>query len=308
MKNVEDLAVLIRNKLTGLVRSNPADGIIFSGGLDSSVLAALDPAMQAITVSFCSQGRDIHYSGLTADYLGMNRFLLNVDVQQSLAAVPRVIKILKSFDPAIPNDLVVYFALKQAKKSGIKKIMAGDGSDELLAGYSYMQNMPDLENYIRRISRNMWFSSNILSDYFGIELIQPFMNPEFVDLALSIPRNLKINEYNGKFCGKWILRKAFEGMLPFEIIWQDKRPLEYGSGMTQLRKVITEKVEQEKLENHKYNVKFINKEHVYYYKIYNEVIGNVPVLQEGEEECPACLAGIKSDSWHCRVCGWVKSR
>ncbi|MBU2494925.1 MAG: asparagine synthase, partial [Candidatus Omnitrophica bacterium] len=105
--------------------------------------------------------------------------------------------------------------------------------------------------------------------------------------------------------GKWILRKAFEGFLPGEVIWQDKRPLEYGSGMTGLRAIIESMISDKEFEEKKrrYPVKFITKDHLYYYEIYLKEVGDIPKPGEGQKSCTGCGAGIGVSSFHCKVCG-----
>lgn len=230
-----------------------------------------------------------------------------VDVDEAIDAVPEVIKILRSFDPAIPNDLVVYFGLKQALELGLDKMATGDASDELFGGYSFMQKIDDLEGYIRRIAETMTYSSNEIGDFLGIDIIQPFTDEGIIDFALKVPRELKIREDNGVIWGKWILRKAFEDILPKELAWQDKRPLEYGSGMTKVRKIISSKISDDEFKEKQqvYPVKFLNKEHLYFYEIYRKVIGEIPIPKKNQKSCPGCGAGLKINAFHCKVCGYA---
>ena len=286
--------------------ANSASGLLFSGGLDSSILAGLDPSMQAFTVNLENHGGDIHYSASLVAHLGMKRFHRIVKIDEAIEAIPKVMKILNSFDPAIPNDLAVYFGLKLAKEKGISEVATGDGSDEIFAGYQFMQEIENLDKYIKRISEKMWFSSNILGEFFGVALKQPYIAKKIVDFALTIPKELKIRDENGKKWGKWVLRKAFEGMLPDEIIWQDKRPLEYGSGMTKLRDILSSKISDEEFKENTYPVKFICKEHLYFYKVYLKTVGEIPPPNVGEKTCPGCGTGMKSDAFHCKLCGHVK--
>ena len=295
----------LRERLFKAVKKNNYQGLLFSGGLDSSLLAVIKPKVTGITVSLESKGEDIHYSKLLAKHLNIEHFHREVDPDEAIEAVPEVVKILKSFDPAIPNDLVVYFGLQSAQKLGIDEIGTGDGSDELFGGYSFMEKMDDLEAYIQRIAEKMYFNSNELGDFLGIKIIQPFMSREVMNFALQIPPGLKIRRYNGKVWGKWILRKAFEDLLHGDIIWQSKRPLECGSGMSRLRRTISERISDDEFNNNPFSIQFFNKEHFYYYQIYREVIGEIPKPKADEDRCPGCGAGIKKDHFHCRICGYV---
>jgi asparagine synthase (glutamine-hydrolysing) len=305
---MQELVLKLREKLEKIVKRNNAPGMLFSGGLDTSILVSLNPSLKAITISLESFGEDIRYAQLVAKDLKLRHYHKTVDVDEAMNSIPTVIKILKSFDPAIPNDLVVYFGLKLAKEMGIKEIMTGDGADELFAGYDFMKNIKNLDEYMKRIASSMSFSSNKLGDFFKIKIRQPYLDRELIDFALNIPVEFKIREENGKFRGKWILRKAFEDALPREIIWQSKRPLEYGSGMSKIREIITKRVSDEafKRKTKLYPIKFMNKEHLYYYEIYKREVGEIPKPENNQRACPGCGAGVKDKAFHCRVCGWAE--
>ncbi|MDI6758118.1 MAG: modified peptide precursor CbpA [Candidatus Omnitrophota bacterium] len=296
----------LRYLLSEAVRRRPYDGLLFSGGLDTSVIAALNPKITAITVSLEGDAEDIYYSDLLAKKFGFKYVHYAVGVNEALLAIPEVIRILGSFDPAIPNDLAAFFGLKKAKELGIAAIATGDASDELFAGYSFMQEVDDLEGYIRRITKNMNFSSNEICRFFGLKIVQPFIDKNIVDFALSLPREMKIREKSGKVWGKWILRKVFEDILPEEIAWQSKRPLEFGSGMTRLREVISAKISDDEFKEKQqvYPVKFLNKEHLYYYEVFRKVVSVIPAPKDTEKSCPGCSTGLKIDAFHCKVCGY----
>lgn len=295
----------LRKLLVEAVKKDFYNGMLFSGGLDTSILASLNPNITGITVSLGSDADDIPYSVSLAKILGIKHFHRKADVDEAIESIPDVIRILKSFDPAIPNDLAVYFGIKYAKGLGLDRVATGDGSDEIFGGYSFMEDIDDLEGYIKRISGRMSFSSNDIGSFFGMKIIQPYMDKTVVEYALRIPVDLKIRKENGRVFGKWILRKAFEDVLPKNIIWQDKRPLEYGSGMNRLRRIISEKVSDEEFREHTEPVKFMNKEHLYYYRIYKKVVGEIPKPEGDEKGCPGCGAGMRNDSFHCKICGHV---
>jgi len=300
----------LKEKLKRSVQQNSAQGLLFSGGLDSGILAALCPGIKAITVTLNSYGEDISYAKPLAEILKNEHYHKEMSLEEALDSIPQVIKILKSFDPAIPNDITTYHGLKFAEKLGLESVMTGDGSDELFAGYEFMQDIDELDTYIQRISYSMHFSSNTIGDFFKISIRQPYISKEFVDFCLQIDSSLKIREEQGIIWGKWILRKAYEDILPGEFIWQSKRPIEYGSGTSKLREVITSKVSDKEFEEKAniYPVTFMNKEHLYYYEVYREVIGAIPQPKKGEKSCPGCGGGIREKAFHCRVCGWTLFR
>lgn len=296
----------LRLRLKEAVGRNAAQALLFSGGLDSSILAFLSsPGIHALSVRLEEYGGDFKYARMLSQKLGFRLHLRRVNVEEALEAIPEVIRIRRSFDPALPNDLAIYFALKLAKEKGFDNVITGDGSDELFAGYSYMFDL-NLEDYLPKLAERMNFSAGELGLHLGIKVKQPFLDDEFVSFALSIKPDLKVRKEGGKRHGKWILRKAFETFLPQEVVWQDKRPIEMGSGFTELRGIIASKIPKEEFTKAKYPIKFLSKDHPFYYRIYREVVGEIHPPKPGEGKCPGCGAGIKASSFHCRVCGWCR--
>lgn len=305
---MEAMLEKLRLRLQEAVGRNAAKALLFSGGLDSSILAFLSsPGIHALSVRLEEYGEDFKYARMLSQELGFRLHLRKVNVEEALEAIPEVIKIRRSFDPALPNDLALYFALRLAKGEGFESVMIGDGSDELFAGYSYMFDL-NLERYLPKLADRMNFSAGELGLHLGIQVKQPFLDVEFVSLALSIKPDLKVREEDGKRHGKWILRKAFETFLPQEVVWQDKRPIETGSGFSELRGIIASNISEEEFAEAKssYPIKFLCKDHPFYYRIYREVVGEIPPPKPGEEKCPGCGAGIKASSFHCRICGWCQ--
>ena len=298
-----DICEQLRAKLKEAAERNKADGILLSGGLDTSVLAFIAKPTRAFTVALKnSQASDLIYSKRVASLLGIEHKKMEFSVGEVLNALPEVIRILRTFNLALPNDLSIYFALKLARESKVCSVMTGDGSDELFAGYSYMASLlpKDLERYICQLSRNWHFSASDLGEALGIEVKQPFLDEDFVRFALDISPELKV----GEGMGKYILRKSFEGLLPQEIIWRKKEPIEYGSGSNKLHEIINEKVSDEEFQSmeEETGIKFINKEHSFYYHIYSEVVGEIPKADGGEHSCPCC--GARLNKSYCRVCGF----
>ena len=304
---MEDTLKELRSRLEEAVERNTAQGILLSGGLDTSILALLSPGAIGLNMRLNGYGEDLKYAEMLAEKLGLELYPKSISVNEALATIPEVIKILGSFDPALPNDLAVYLGLRLAREKGIESVITGDGADELFAGYSYMFDL-DLKEYLPRLSEKMRFSSNRLGAHLGVEVKQPFLDGDFIDFALSISPELKVREHRGARCGKWVLREAFAPLLPEEIIWQTKRPIEVGSGFSRLHKIIGARISDEELAEAEatFSVKFLSKDHLFYYRTYRQVVGEIPPPRPGEAGCPGCGTGIAPQSSHCRVCGWSR--
>ncbi len=312
MKRGEDSDRILEEVKEGLMRAvghQAPPSILFSGGLDSSILAALlskfHENVSAVTVLLEPGGDDLGYATLVAETLKLNHICLTVSVAEALAVIPEVIGCLGSFDPALPNDLVVYFGLKALKDSGALSAVTGDGADELLAGYDFMQHMSDADEYIRAIAPRLAFGSNLIGESLGLGIVQPYLDRRFMDMVLDVPASLKIVETNGRMIGKWILREAFSGLLPSEVLWQEKRPLETGSGMSRLREVLSSMVDEQNFSAGFQGIEFMSREHFYYYTVYRDVVGEIPPPGEDEIACRNCGAGMPVHAFHCRVCGYV---
>lgn len=294
----------LREKLYQAVYRNLGDGLLLSGGLDSSIIASLVPKAKTFTVSLEDFGTDRYYVKLVAEKFDLKNYIKIISIEEALSTIPIIIKILRTFDPAVPNDLAIYFGLKLAKEHRIKTVMTGDGGDELFAGYTYMQKL-NLDEYIPTIAKSMCFSAKALGKFLGVNVKQPYLDNEFIEFAVKISSNLKVRKWKGKIVGKWILRKTFEPILPSEIIWRDKTAIEYGSGTTKLREIISAKISDSEFQEKKriYPVKFINKEHLFYYEIYRNEVGETPKPKRGEKECCVCGAGLQLEASHCKICG-----
>jgi asparagine synthase (glutamine-hydrolysing) len=312
-KDEKEACSKLRELLRDVVEESDAEALLLSGGLDTSILAALandqGKSKKALTVALAgTRAPDLKYAQKVAQKFRYEHHLICLTEIEALEKMPEVIKAVRSFDPAIPNDLTIYVALQEAKELGLRSVMTGDGADELFAGYSYMHELsPDaLDRYIKTISRTMWFSSNKLGASLGIEIKQPYCDEKIVDFALDIDSHLKVRERDGRKYGKWLLRKAFEAELG-KVAWRKKEPIEFGSGTTKLREAIRGKISDAEFEEKKreYEMEFMNKEHLFFYEVYKAVVGEIPKPKgKGRRACPLCKVELPENRLHCDICGF----
>ncbi len=297
--------------LSKIIKNYNPEGVLLSGGVDSSLLTIISSKyfpIYGITTIF-NKGDDEKYSLIISKKLNIKHKIKRYGLEEVINAIRDIIKIIKTFDHIeIRNDISIYIALKEFKEEGIKKIMTGDGGDELFAGYDYMINMneKELNEYIIFLTKNWNFSSKIIGNALGIEVIQPFLNEKIIEFAKNIPYEWKINKKNGKLYGKWILRFILDNLGFSEIAWRDKQPIEIGSGSMEisniLLKILGEEAEEIEKEALKENIRFWSKEQIYFFKIYKEIFGFPPRAKEDEKYCPYCKSPI--DSIRCRYCGF----
>ncbi len=305
--NLKNLGNDLFSVLCDAVSRKMGDGVLLSGGLDTSILTYLmckygKPV--AVTVSYGSDSPDLYYAKLMAQFLGLKHHVKFFDESEAFKAVREVIQVLKTFDPMeIRNDIPLYLGLRYAKSLGLNSVVTGDGGDELFAGYSFLfkLRLGEVEEWTRKIVETWFFAAKPLGESLGVEVLQPFTDPFVVKLALKIPGKLKINEFKGVKYGKWILRKTFEKHLPEKVVWRPKNPLEIGSGSTKLSNVF--RVSKEEFKTLSKLVRLRDPEHAFYFKIYLELFGEVPRPKKGEKKCPSCGGGVDVKQEYCRICG-----
>jgi asparagine synthase (glutamine-hydrolysing) len=213
---------------------------LLSGGLDSSLIAAIvqrnlkeagAPALKTFSIGF-EGSEDLRCARLVADYIGSDHTEVVMTAKEFFDAVPDVIAAIESFDITTVRASVGNWLVSReiAKTTDCKVVFNGDGSDEVLGGYRYFQKAPSNEAFdveCGRLLKDIHYFDVLRSDRSissnGLEARTPFLDKQFVALARSIPASL-----HRKFPEKYILRKAFEGVLPEEILWRRKEAFSDG--------------------------------------------------------------------------------
>lgn len=239
---------------------------LLSGGLDSSLIAALvnnflqknNKNNKLETYSIGLKGsEDLKYARIVADYLDTNHTEIIVTEDEMFSSIPEVIKAIESYDTTTVRASIGNYLLGKyiSNNSEAKVIFNGDGSDELLGGYLYMNKCPDnieFDKETRRLLKDIHLFDVLRSDKSissnGLEPRTPFLDRNFVNFILSIPihyRNhnnynelKKESKYFQRSIEKYLLRESFtkenfknykdEQILPDEILWRKKEAFSDG--------------------------------------------------------------------------------
>jgi len=298
------------------VKRNLSEGILLSGGLDTSVLAAIASkfvSLKAFTVGFeGAPAPDIEYATLVAHKLRLKHTVYYFSEDELCDAFQKVVETMKSFDPMeIRNSVAIYVGLKVAKEHGISIAMTGDGCDELFAGYSFLFNLEkeQLDLELQKLWDVMRFSSIPLAKALRLEAKLPYLDPDFKSFAMKLDSEFKVRSERGKIWGKWIIRKAFEGILPKKVVWRVKTPIEHGSGTTALSMLFDQKISNKKFEDKKREilekdkVLIRDKEQLFYYEVYRSAVGVPHPTNLKGKACPQCNSIVTEKSTYCRTCG-----
>jgi asparagine synthase (glutamine-hydrolysing) len=219
-------------------------GSFLSGGLDSSVIAAL--AARAIdrplkTFSVGTAGSpDLAAARAVAEHIASDHHELVFTADELSDVLPHVVYHLESADvDLVRSAMPTHFATTLARRH-VKAVLTGEGADELFAGYTYHHAYAGKPRALAdEITRSLGAMHNInlqrvdrITMAQGLEARTPFLDRDLIDFAQSIPASLKmkIDETTHETTEKWILRKACEDLLPADLVWRKKAQFDEGSG------------------------------------------------------------------------------
>ena len=310
---MEDISKKLYETLKESCESCKSNSVAMSGGLDSTIIAYFLKERKPNTVAIIAKdfvASDLTYCQRVSREFNISLTINQVSTTDILNATEETIKILGNFnDIEIRNNVVMYLSIKWAKEQNSSGIITGDGADELFAGYSFLVNKSEeeLEKEIQRVCSVMHFPTQEIGKALGIAVESPFLDKKIIELAKTIPSNLKVRDEKTKRYGKWILRKTFEKNIPMQIAWREKSPMQDGSGTAGLSNlfdsVINDQLFSEKRKKIQDadGVTIRTKESMYYYEIYRKLY-QVSSKKQDLRSCPYCNFNVENSKF-CRMCG-----
>ena len=325
----------VRNGLETAVKaqlmSDVPYGVLLSGGLDSSIIAAITqkyskkrvetdskeaawwPQLHSFAVGL-EGSPDLIAAQTAADYIGTVHHEVHFTIQEALDALPDVIYHIETYDiTTVRASTPMYLLARVIKSMGIKMVLSGEGSDELFGGYLYFHKAPNAQEFHEELVRKMsklhlydCLRANKSLMAWGVEGRVPFLDKDFIDIAMGLnpsdKMNIKLPDGKQRM-EKWILRKAFEDLLPESIAWRQKEQFSDGVGynwIDTLKKMTEEKVSDAEFARRE-NRFPVNppktKEEYYYREIYSRLFPSDSAARCVPHEAGVARSTAKALEW-----------
>lgn len=234
-------------------------GILLSGGLDSSLVASVAVRHLAQAVNAYDREHKLHTFSVgmpgspdliaarkVADFLGTEHHEFTFTVEEGIDALRDLIWHIESYEQ-VRASVPMYILSRRIKALGLKVVLSGEGADEVFGGYLYFHKAPNPAEYHRecvRLVRRLYqfdvMRANKAPFAFGLESRVPFLDKEFLQMAMNIDPADKAPNLAEKPDGvhpkleKYILRKAFDTpeapYLPDDVLYRQKEQFSDGVG------------------------------------------------------------------------------
>jgi asparagine synthase (glutamine-hydrolysing) len=286
-----EIAAELTRRLDQAVRlraeTAPQFGCLLSGGLDSSIVAALARPYAATMHTFAAGvagAPDLEYARYAADFLKTEHHERSVTFGGMLAVLPDVIYHLESFDALLIRSSILHYLASQEAVGQVQALFSGEGADELFAGYDYLKALPgsqlrdELDDITARLHNTALQRVDRCIQAHGISGWVPMLDPVVVEFAGRIPVEYKLHQG----VEKWILRQAAETLLPEEIVNRPKAKFWQGGGVGSLLSDHANQV----ISDHDFYAErrlpngwtLNTKEELLYYRIFKETFGELENL------------------------------
>lgn len=233
-------------------------GVLLSGGLDSSLVAAVAaryarrriedggqseawwPRLHSFAIGL-KGSPDLAAAAVAAEALGTVHHGFEYTFEEGLDALPEVIRHIETYDvTTIRASTPMFLLARRIKAMGVKMVLSGEGSDEVFGGYLYFHKAPNAREFHEELIRKLdalynydCLRANKSMMAWGVEPRVPFLDREFLDVAMKMDAKYKMvlkGSDGPQRMEKGILRAAFEGYLPESILWRQKEQFSDGVG------------------------------------------------------------------------------
>lgn len=247
----------LNGQTNGIPQPPSFNGDAETNGVESEELAGIDEEYHLNSIPVLSQlnsfsiglpgAPDSKAAAEVAKFLGTKHHNLTFTIQEGLDALFDVIFHLETYDvTTIRASTPMFLLSRKIKAMGVKMVLSGEGSDEIFGGYLYFAHAPDKkafhEETVRRV-KNLHLAdclrANKSTSAWGVEARVPFLDKEFLEVAMNIdPAEKMIDKSKGRI-EKYIMRKAFDPSamepgakpyLPHHILWRQKEQFSDGVG------------------------------------------------------------------------------
>jgi asparagine synthase (glutamine-hydrolysing) len=228
-------------------------GVLLSGGLDSSLVAACAarfarkrvesgdteeawwPRLHSFAIGL-EGSPDLAAAQVAADALGTTHHGFRFTVEEGIDALPDVIRHIETYDvTSIRASTPMYLMARRIKAMGVKMVLSGEGADEIFGGYLYFHKAPSAQAFhdecVRKLDALHLYDCNRANKAmaaWGVEARVPFLDRGFLDVAMAMDAEHK--RVRAGRIEKAVLRQAFEGALPERILWRQKEQFSDGVG------------------------------------------------------------------------------
>ena len=230
-------------------------GVLLSGGLDSSLVAAICqrnmrksknfPKLHSFTIGLANSP-DLIAAKRVADFLGTTHHAYTYTIEEGLDAIRDVIRSVETYDlTTIRASTPMYLMSRKIKAMGIKMVLSGEGADEVFGGYLYFHKAPNDREFfdetvdkVSRLHKYDCLRANKAMSAWGVEPRCPFLDADFLQVAMNMdPKEKMIVKGPGiskkdTRIEKYVIRKAFDTpddpYLPSDILWRQKEQFSDG--------------------------------------------------------------------------------